>query len=767
MCRIFVTLTALISILQAHSYGQIETGKWRDHFSYNNGRYLCEGDGKVFCGTPVGVFWYKPDDGTQGKINRIHGLNDIDISAIGFSTPNSLLAIGYENGNIDLVYKDRIRNIPYVKDRSMQGSKRINNFCFYNGFAYVSTDFGIVVVDIGREEIKDTYFIGEQGASLRVNSIVVLNGRIYAATEKGLRSASVNDPLLIYYGQWALEQQFNDPNAECVDVALGNQTFYAIERTAENQKDIVWRYDGQAWSEFDRPLSMATRIRASANRVAITGSKGVKVYTGNGAQIASIDSYLFTYYYNPEMAMPVGDDQIAIADGSVGMVFGAFTDLHSVRPSGPRYNRVFSTAFRGDDLLVASGGYDAAFGNFWHPFAVFTFSGEQWSTFESGDYNDAVAIAVDPTRADEYYVSSWGGGIVQYSNGNVVERFTPANSTLYSVYPNLAYCRVSGMAFDPKGNLWVANVMSPTPINVRKADGSWRAFPYASVLNADRLSRLVYSPYGTLWLILPSGEGLFVLDPGSNIDSQEDDTYRRFKLTDRNGNQVSNYIYSLAFDREGYLWVGTAEGVVVSYNPDKVFRADEFYVQKIKVPDIVPGLAAYLLGTETVTSIAVDGGNRKWFGTSKSGVFLESSDGTKEVLHFNTTNSPIPSDNILDIAVHPKTGEVFFATDKGLVAYRGDATEPAKTFGQVYAFPNPVRPNYTGVITIAGLVENTIVKITDISGNLVYETRSQGGQATWDGCNLNGRRVSTGVYLIFCADSTGEQTAVSKLLFVN
>jgi hypothetical protein len=221
----------------------------------------------------------------------------------------------------------------------------------------------------------------------------------------------------------------------------------------------------------------------------------------------------------------------------------------------------------------------------------------------------------------------------------------------------------------------------------------------------------------------------------------------------------------MAFDKDGYLWLGTNQGVLLSYNSEKVFDGGTYF-QKIKIPDVVPGLAVYLLETESVTSITVDGGNRKWFGTSKSGAFLFNADGTKQLQHFNAENSPLPSNSIIDIKVHPTTGEVFFATDKGMVAYRGDASEPSNGFGKVYSYPNPVPPGYSGKITIVGLVENTIVKITDINGNLIYETMSEGGMAMWDGKSLKGNRVATGVYLVFCADKTGEQSTVTKILFI-
>jgi hypothetical protein len=321
------------------------------------------------------------------------------------------------------------------------------------------------------------------------------------------------------------------------------------------------------------------------------------------------------------------------------------------------------------------------------------------------------------------------------------------------------------MTYDDKGNLWVANAMVANSISVRKRDTTWVGFPYYNQINADRFSDLHFSPYGSLWLILPGGEGLFVLDPGDNIDAMTDDRYKKIKPIDRNGNSLPSDINALAFDRDGYLWLATTEGVLISYNSDKVFD-NSTYFQKVKIPDIVPGLAAYLLETEEITCINIDGGNRKWFGTLKSGVFLHSADGSDEIFHYTTKNSPLPSDNILDIKTHPTTGEVFITTDKGLVSYRGIATQPSDKFKKVYVYPNPVRPNFTGDIIITGLVENTNVKITDISGNLVYETTSLGGQASWDGRNLDGSRVATGIYLVFCSDKLGEQTAVTKLLFV-
>ena len=393
------------------------------------------------------------------------------------------------------------------------------------------------------------------------------------------------------------------------------------------------------------------------------------------------------------------------------------------------------------------------------------FSNNQWAYDYNFNYIDAVRITPSPFHSNEFYISSWGNGILVYRDGQFIENFNPSNSSLETIIPG-AFCRIGGVVFDSKGNLWASNAGVTNPISIRTPDGTWKGFPYQSLIGSQRQSDIVLSPSGHLWVIIPSGGGLFVLNPGNDPLTMSSHQARKLMLSDSDGASLPNDIYSIAFDREGYLWIGTTEGVLVSYNPQRVFEPSLFNAQRVKIPDVVQGLAVFLLETETVTSIAIDGANRKWLGTQRSGVFLQSADGSTQLLNFTKDNSPLPSNNIQHIGLHPKTGEVFFATDKGLISYRGDATEPSSRFGKVYAFPNPVRPDYNGVITITGLIDKTIVKITDVAGNLVYETQSLGGQATWDGKNIQGNRVSTGVYLFFCADSKGEQSAVGKILFV-
>lgn len=760
------TLFVAFIFLSYVAQSQVKVGQWRDHFSYNDCIALTKGNGKVYGASSVGVFWYKISDGDIGKISRVDGLTDIDITSIEYSEDNKVLAVGYLNGNIDLVFSNRILPMPQIKEKVMQGSKRINGFTFNGSLIFVSTDFGIVVIDIAKEEVKDTYFIGDLGESTRVNRTVIVGNDIYVATERGLLKADINDPLLIQYQHWEKQLGFSDPAAECSDVAVFGLSIIAVESNLETQKDIVWALNSGVWSEVNQSYNTVSHIRATQDGLIVASREGISVYPSLSALPANYTTYGFTWQFWPNMAIPVDSRTFAIADRYLGLVFRKNDSFYSICPNGPIYNKAFSVGVSNEKVIVLAGSHDAAGTSMWYNFAFYTLENQRWSSYEDDKNNDAASLTFNPNNPSEYYISSWGKGIFQFNGNTLVNHFDPTNSSLQTIYANEPYCRISGVALDKGGNLWAANIMVPKPISVRKTDGNWYSFPYDGVINSEKFSNFVCSPSGLLWLTLPGGSGFFVLDPGDIIELSTDDKYRRFTLTDRNGNTLPSNIYSSTFDNDGYLWVGTSEGVLISYNPEDALDATKFEMQRVKIPDVVPGLAAYLLQTETVTAIAVDGGNRKWFGTSKSGVFLQSADGSKEIKRFNTQNSPLPSNNIFDIKVHPKTGEVFIATEKGVVGYRGDATLGGEKFGKVYAFPNPVKPNYGGVISIVGLVADATVKITDIAGNLVYETRSQGGMATWNGKNLNGNKVATGVYLIFCSDSKGEETAVSKLLFI-
>jgi len=269
---------------------------------------------------------------------------------------------------------------------------------------------------------------------------------------------------------------------------------------------------------------------------------------------------------------------------------------------------------------------------------------------------------------------------------------------------------------------------------------------------------------GYLWFINKQA-GLVVFNPNGTVTDESDDQFKTLTTAEGGGNLPSNTVRCITEDIDGEIWVGTEEGVAVFYAPENVFTENDFDAQQILIEQ--DGNIQILLETEKVSAITIDGANRKWIGTQGAGVFLMSEDGTNQIYAFNKDNSPLISNNINDIEINHETGEVLFATDLGIISFQSEATGFSDDYADVYAFPNPVREDYDGPIAIRGLLGETDVKITDIAGNLVFETISKGGTATWFGRNLQGERVQTGVYVVFCSDSEGEKTFVTKILLVN
>ena len=358
--------------------------------------------------------------------------------------------------------------------------------------------------------------------------------------------------------------------------------------------------------------------------------------------------------------------------------------------------------------------------------------------------------------------------MIEFQGTRYLKRYDQFNSSLQTAlpadpYPN--YVRIGGMAFDSENNLWVTNSLVGKPLSVFKTDGSWESFELDGIQSSNDIGNIVITENDDLWMIIPRGNDLFV----RKADGSDERHLQVVSYFNNGSNEIFNRMndsYAIAVDLEGAVWVGTSGGVAVYYDPGKIWENDPFYASQPGL-DLDDGIYHPLLESEMVTAIAVDGANRKWIGTKNSGVFLISEDGQQEIENFNESNSPLLSGSVSSIAVNDKTGEVFFGTPEGIISYRGTATAGHGDYADVYAFPNPVRPDYDGDIVITGLVEDTDIKITDISGNLVHQTTSLGGQATWNGKNLNGNRVSTGVYMVFGNDKKGEKTFTTKILFIH
>ena len=403
---------------------------------------------------------------------------------------------------------------------------------------------------------------------------------------------------------------------------------------------------------------------------------------------------------------------------------------------------------------------------------IFSYIDNQWKTIYHNAF-DIIGIVVDPGNKNKIYAAAWGKGVLEFNNGKLIETYDETNTdnSLQTMTPGIDHIRIGGLAFDADNNLWVTNTRVDNLLSVKKTDGSWQAFQFLEFSTGDAGSIIIDS-YNQKWIVLKQNTsstigGILVFNDNNTIDDTSDDQAKWLNTVVGSGGLPINTVICLAEDLDGEIWVGTTEGIAVFFSPESVFGGNDFDAQQILVDQ--DGQFQYLLETEVVTTIAVDGANRKWIGTQKAGVFLMSEDGTEQILHFDENNSPLLSNNITSIAINHKTGEVFFGTDKGIISYKSTATKGSDMFKkeEVYAYPNPVKEGYEGVIAIKGLVTNAVVKITDISGTLIYETIADGGQAIWNGKNFNGKKAHTGVYLVFASNEDGSETIVTKILVIN
>ncbi|HAQ19229.1 MAG TPA: hypothetical protein DCR40_08360 [Prolixibacteraceae bacterium] len=769
--------TALLGILIFRSQAQPSVGEWTDYQSYAHAKNVVDTGEKVYCVTEGGLFSYNKADNSIQKMSGINGLSDVGIQRLAFSKENGILLIAYQNANIDLLIGNEIFNLSDIKRKQISADKTINNVMFSGNLAYLSCGFGIVVINLDKKEIKDTYFIGKDGGYLNVLDMATNGVFLFAATANGIYKASASEPNLQNYNNWLkqISIPYADKKFSQIENFMGR--ILANYTPGKFAEDELYELKGDIWSPAMPTIHYVSEMFATGDYLVISSREEVFVFNNRLEQVHYIYKYVFPdFEAKPIQTMcAVLDAQniIWVADQKYGLV-KVGTKAERIVPDGPSDNTIFSLTMNDQDLWITSGGRDNAWGNLWSEPKFQLNRQGKWSVFDrkvfpvTNDFKDMVCVAVDPKNADHVFAGSWGGGVLEFSAGKFVKRYDNHNSTLQTQLPNLPdapYVRIGGMDFDSKGNLWITNSGVGKVISTFHADGNWKNFELSGIANKYSIGKVLVTQNDDKWIVVPRGHGLYVLN-NTNTEQKEQRVVARFVNSEGEFFNEMNDVYAIIEDRNGEIWVGTSGGVAVFSNPKRIWTESVLYASRPGL-NVKDGKFHPLLEKETVTSIAVDGANRKWFGTKTSGVFLMSEDGETEIEHFTTENSPLPSNEINDIAINQKTGEVFFGTASGLISIMGEATAANDEFSDVYVYPNPVRETYNGPIVVKGLVDDTDVKITDISGSLVFKTTSLGGQAIWDGRNLNGNRCKTGVYLIFMTDPVGEKTKITKLLFIH
>ncbi len=749
--------------------GQIKLGQWRTHLPYKYCNLVEATDEKVFGSATGGLFTYNLEDHSVEKLSKIDGLSDNGVSAMRWSEELKTLALAYQSSNIDIIRNGVIVNLPDIMKKQIPGDKSIYDICFYGSDAFLSTGFGIVVINLEKDEIRDTYYIGDNGDNLKVNQVSIDGIHIYAATDKGVRRGKLDDPFLVDYNAW--ETLTDIPNAGGIFscIAWFNNAFFASYSDAAGLQDEVYYNTGTGWINYPYFTGKICReILDQGDYLTLVDESLVNQISRDFLVVNQLNTA------SPRSATLDSEGDLWTADYGNGLRTKKGGESLQIIPNGPYSTTAHTMAASGNILYTVPGGVTGSWNNQFNVAVLDIFGDEAWDYRKNGESRDLFTLAVDPANPQHLFAGSWGYGLHEFLNGEEVEIYKETNSTLQSIIPGSNYVRIGGLAYDPSGNLWMTNSNVSEPISVLKKDGTWTSFMAGGKLgDYQSLGMILVTSMGHKWGIIPRGNGLFAMDDNGTLDDDSDDIYELVSIVDKYGKVITNDVRSLAEDLNGNLWLGTNQGILVIYSPGRLFSDGSVYAQEILVPrneepnedGTTP--ADVLLGEQVVTAIEVDGANRKWLGTAGGGVYLVSEDGMEQIQQFNELNSPLLSDNISDICVDGESGEVYFATDKGIISYKADAMSGSNGYNNVVVYPNPVRETYEGLIAIKGLVANSTVKIQDMGGNLVYETESLGGQATWDGKNFRGERVATGVYMIFLSDSDGILTHVTKLLFIH
>lgn len=750
---------------------QIAMGSWRTHISYINTSQVTQSKNKVYSISAGALFSIHKNDYTIETYSKTYGLNDNNIHLIKYSELDNVLFIAYKNSNIDLLTDDgTIVNINDLYRKSMSGSKIINDICFTKNTAYFACDFGIVVFDIKKKEFVETYIIGDNGDITKVLDVEINGDSIYALTTNNILNASLSSNLLNYQN-W---NKIVTPNSSIdnIDMIIENNIIYLLKKN-----NILYQYQNNNWETY----KTSVKNISNDNGIIFINDVNNKLSTITSNKTEEIaDNALDGIYDNTQNTIWY------IADGVVYYYNLNNNERNVFIPNGPFSNTHWRLKYSNGRIFSIPGGRWAV--NYYTPGSLSIYENGIWNNFSNQYFlnqtptstrcYDLVDIAIDPNDKTHYWVASYGLGIYEFRNDQIYKFHHCDNSGLVSIFPNgdkYNYTRTDGMTYDEKGNLWILN-NAGSLIKYIDPNGIYHNVPHTInvstpqeiiINNKNAKQKIVFIPR----LNSNTTSQIFSFDDNGTLENINDDkTITLQKVYDQDNKEInfcgSSNLRSIAQDKNGVLWIGTTEGIVLINDPSKMF-SDNFKVYRIKIPrNDGTGLADYLLGTEEIKAIAVDGANRKWIGTATSGVYLVSEDGLETIHHFTSENSPLLSDAIQSIAINDNTGEVFIGTGSGLISYQSDAIEGGDKFENVRAYPNPVRPEYTGIITITGLVADTRVTITDINGNLIYETVSNGGVATWDGCNKIGERVATGVYFAHCVSADGKQKHITKILVI-
>mgnify|MGYP006192629811 CR=1 FL=1 len=759
MKRKFLYVLLLLVVQFCFSQNKLS---WQGYFSFNEIKDISQSSTTVFVASENALFSKNIALNTVKITTTVDGLSGQTISASYHSEEFKKTIVGYENGLMIVVNETDgsiLKVIDIINKQLPSNLKRINHFMEYKGVVYVSCDFGIVQFNLTSLKFGDTYFIGDNGVEVRVRQTAYFNGFFYAATSNGIKKANSTNANLIDFNQWSLVNGGDWSSIESLDSEL----------IAISSAGFIHRYNSNSFVGFLQLPKPSVDMRTVNNNLIITTPDVVYVYNNQMVLMRQItNTQVLDNTQNFTCSSVVGD-QIYIGTKEKGLFSSTLSGTSAFQnntPSGPVRNNIFSLDASPNALWAVYGDYDT----FYNPYELDSYGVSKYST--SGWLNipysgvfgakSMTRVITNPSNEKQVFVSSFFSGLLKIENDIPVLLYNEKNSGLESISfagPNYIDVRINGTVFDKTGNLWVTNSRIKNGLKVLKTDGKWQSYATSAILKdaeTTNYAGIVIDRNNTKW-IATSNDGVIAFNESNN-------TFKKITSGADLGNLPIEDVRAVALDTKNQLWIGTTKGLRVLSNVGGFQTESQLKANPIIIME--DNLAQELLYEQFITSIAVDGANNKWIGTIDSGIFMVSPNGQETKYHFTINNSPLPSNVINDVKINSATGEVFIATNKGMISFKGIATGANEDLNNVYVYPNPVRPNYAGTVKVAGLIDKANIKITDIEGNLVYETTSSGGTIEWDTTAFGKYKVASGVYMVFISAEDGSETKVKKVMII-
>ena len=751
--------------------------QWRSHAAFTSMDELAVLGDEVYTRSGQSLFSVEKESGLINYHTRLTGLNGARIDHIAHNTTLNKLLITYQDGQLDVMdAAGDVQNISDLYLKQMSLSKVVNDICMYQDKAYLAMSFGILVIDMQKLEIEDTYYIGMNSTEVNVEYITIHDGKIYAASQTGLYVADLTDNL-VDYNFWNKQSL---PGSKALQGLRAHDGKVYLVRNM-----VLYAFQDNQWQTCPTEYPIRRLTKTEHHLYLMPENVYGVLEVQDDGKVAMTN----TYGYVNDVAEDGNTLWFATRDD--GVVKYA-NDLHSPYfPDGPSSNYSYRLRFFGDKLYMLPGGRWA--NQYKRLGEVMMYENGEWNNIKNGELvksagmpiYDIMNVAQDPQDANHYFLTTFGSGVIEMRGDSVETIYLPDNSTLKSAVPTnpTSYTRTDGAMYDEQGNLWILNMgITDGNIQILSPDGSWTAYDllYKGLpVTLHTAGEMMVDQRNPQWKWIPLlryNTGLILLqDNGTPTNPSDDKSVYRQEWMDQNGHLIApEQIHCLAQDQNNTIWVGTSKGLFII--PDKVDYMASNACERIIIPrNDGTNLGDYLLENEQINAIAIDGANRIWIGTAASGLYLMSfteptadMNSTLEMIsHFTTENSLLPSNDILAIALQESTGEVFIGTGSGLVSYMSDAVEPEEDFSSLYAYPNPVYPNYKGSVVIKGLMADTEVRIVDAAGNLVKKLVGNGGEVVWDMTNAQGQRVASGVYTALCNTQSGNGHGAVKVLIMN